>query len=180
MKRGHQWRWHEATSPSTNHSTHLNWHGCAQPYPSPDDSPLSSHSSEPSSPAEIQLCPSAPARAQPHAGGSYQPLVKHADIYSRGPGKQQSRGARAETLTETTALMLPAMITAGKQVWCPPHGRPTMVHPPSVAPEQKQSPGGWARNRTRGFPSHPKSEPEECLQVNTQFSHLGLLPFQKN
>lgn len=69
-KRKGQWRSHEATSPSRNHPTLLDWH-------SPDHCPLSSCSSEPSSP---QMPDFVHQSQHPHAEETCHPLVEHTDI----------------------------------------------------------------------------------------------------
>lgn len=56
---------------------------------------------------------------------------------------------------------------------------PTTAHPPPIAPKPKQRFSGWARNRAQGFPSRPKAETAQRLQVKTHFSHLASSPSRK-
>lgn len=101
-----------------------------------------------------------------------------------GPEEQQST-VLGLPLAEATAVVLPAVTSAsffcGKASLVPTSWEgPTTVHPPPITPGQKQRFSGWARNRAWGFPSSPKAETAQQLQVKTHFSHLTSSPSRKN
>lgn len=180
------WRRHKATSPSTNRPTRLDWRWWTWPLP---DHGL--HLLKPPSPPSLQMPDFAhqPLHTLCHMQRDLVTLRSNSQVHIQvatqvSDLEEQQSTVLGLPLADATAIVLPAVTSAsffcGKASLMPTSWEgPTTVHSLPITPGQKQRFSGWPRNRAWGFPSSPKAETAQQLQVKTRFFHLTYSPSGK-